>query len=284
MNPDLALAVHFSPLLPISWLAGACGAAAVLLLISFFQKSRGMVLRSLCAAIFVAALMGPSLVKEEREPVKDVAAIVVDKSPSQKIGARAENTDKALAYLKTALGKIPSLEVRVVDAPKDAALSSETKLFDPLDRAMADVPRQRRAGVIFLTDGEVHDAPANPALMTQYGPAHTLLTGSKNEKDRELKIIEAPAYGIAGQKVAMKYKIEDTPNDGGTAEVTLNTYDSPPQTFSVPVNEEQTLELNVAHAGQNVFELKVDGMENELTEANNRAALIVNGEIGRAHV
>ncbi len=278
-----SLNIHFSPLLPVGWMIAAGVASILLLVFSSLQRRRVPVLRAMCIATFILFLLGPSLIKESREPVKDVAVVVMDESLSQNMAERKDTADKALAYLKTQIAGIADLDVRYINAPKEGRLANETKLFDALDRAFADVPKHRRAGVILLTDGQVHDVPQNAA--DTYGPVHVLLTGHKNEKDRHLKILQAAAYGIVGQDITVKYKIEDTDNIGASsAMVTLNAHDGRPQTFSVPVGEEQTLELSIAHAGQNVFELEAEGVDDELTKANNRAAVIVNGVRDRLRV
>ena len=45
----------------------------------------------------------PSLIREDREPVKDVVAVVVDRSTSQTLGDRAAMTDKVRAELQRRL-------------------------------------------------------------------------------------------------------------------------------------------------------------------------------------
>jgi hypothetical protein len=279
------LNIHFTPLLPEIWLTGITAACVLLLVLSLLQRRKGWAWRTLLTAAFITFLFGPSLIHEEREPVKDVAVIVVDSSFSQMMGRRDQTAQKALSYLKQELAKFQDLDMRVVEAPKQGTLANKTELFEALDRTLADVPRQRRAGVVFLTDGQVHDIPQNTESFGQYGPVHTLLTGRKNEKDRQMKIIQAAAYGIVGQNVTVRYKVDDTTNTRETtAVVTLNAHDGKPETFAVPVGEEQTIELPITHAGQNVFELTTDALEGELTHVNNRAALIVNGVRDRLRV
>ena len=283
MNPFTSLSIHFTPLVPEQWVITCAAIAGALLIIAALRRNKGFILRGICAAIFIVALIGPSLIREEREPVKDVAAIVLDQSPSQNIGARKDAAANALAALKSKLSNFANLDVRIVESDNDP-LASQTKLFEPLDRALADISTGRRAGVIFLSDGQIHDAPKNISP-NDYGPIHTLLTGKKDEKDRQLKIIQAPAYGIVGKNVTLKYKIEDTDNIGETnATVILDTHDGAPQTASVPIGEEQSVDLPITHAGQNIFELRVDGVDGELTLANNRAALAVNGVRDRLRV
>jgi uncharacterized membrane protein len=78
--------IQFSPLLP--WLAILLLAVAALVtfLPGILFRARGTGWRMLAVAAILLALANPSLVEEEREPLKDVATIVIDESPSQSIG------------------------------------------------------------------------------------------------------------------------------------------------------------------------------------------------------
>ena len=55
---------------------------------------------------------------------------------------------------------ISDLEMRTVEVPEGG--HDGTPLFAAIDRALADIPRSRLAGIVALTDGQVHDAPASP--------------------------------------------------------------------------------------------------------------------------
>ncbi|MCB1840975.1 MAG: hypothetical protein KDI61_12055, partial [Alphaproteobacteria bacterium] len=81
------------------------------------------------------------------------------------------------------------------------------------------------------------------------------------------------------------YKIEDTRNIGASsAVVTFTRHDGSTERFNVPVNTEQTLSLPIENSGQNVFEIEVQKVDGELTYANNKAALLVNGVRDRLRV
>ena len=72
-------------------------------------------------------------------------------------------TDKVRAELQRRLGAMPDVEPRFVDAG-DAEGDDGTRLFSALSNALADVPPDRLAGVVMVTDGVVHDIPASTAL------------------------------------------------------------------------------------------------------------------------
>src|SRR5512145_579183 len=93
-------------------------------------------------AALLAALANPSWVQERREPLTDVAVIVDDRSASQRIDGREEETAAAVAELERKLRRLPGTEVRVVRV-SDAAGSESgredegTRLFSALERALA---------------------------------------------------------------------------------------------------------------------------------------------------
>lgn len=279
-----ALHLRFEPLLPESVLIALAVLCIALLVPAFIKSRQAAACRLLCALVFFLALLNPVLLEEERKAVPDVAALVVDDSVSQSFGARAQRRDEARAHLQSALTGLADLELRVVRAPPGGA-NNDTALFGALDQALADVPLQRRAGAIFLTDGQVHDIPDAAASSRSYGPVHVLLTGDRNEKDRRLVLTQAPAYGIVGQTVTLRYKIEDTGNIGESlAGVSINTQGAPPQSVFVPPGEEQTLEVSIDHPGQNIVALSAAAVPGEITEANNKAALVINGVRERLRV
>jgi len=277
--------IHFEPFIGEGWLIAFALIALALLALSALQHRKGIALRGGVIGLFLLALLNPSLLQKQREPVKDVAVMVVDQSMSQNMGDRQARTDAAAAHLNEAIDRLGNVDLRIVRAPSNASLSSETKLFDALEREFADVPQNQRAGVIILTDGQVHDVPQTLEQFDDYGPIHVLLTGEKREKDRRIDIVQNPSYGIVGDKVKVTYTVTQTDNIRGLyAPVTLNRFDGKPQIIDVPIGEEQEIELELNHAGENIFELSVDGVADELTMANNRAAIRVNGVRDRLKV
>src|SRR5258708_12606234 len=143
-------------------------------------RSRGAIVRIIALILFVLALANPSLTREDREPLSSVAAVIIDKSPSQEFGDRAQQTEAARAQLAERLGHIPGLEVRFVEAGQSDGETDGTRLFSALGSALSDVPRDRVAGAIMITDGRVHDVPADPAALGFDAPVHALTTGHQN--------------------------------------------------------------------------------------------------------
>ncbi|MCC7037937.1 MAG: hypothetical protein IT560_11615, partial [Alphaproteobacteria bacterium] len=82
------------------------------------------------------------------------------------------------------------------------------------------------------------DAPQDAARADDYGPVSVLLSADKNERDRRLVILEAPSYGIVGQTVTMRYRVEDNNSGGDSLATVLIRQDDGerPLIDTVPVN------------------------------------------------
>lgn len=290
MTPDTrsALVLHFDPLLPPAVL-GVFAAALVIAFIAALLAGRrqGLFFRTLCAAAFLCVLGNPALLEEERRSARDVAALVLDSSPSNSSPQRTRQAREAFDRLREKLGNRADLELRTLELPaaEDEESLTRTRIFGPLAQALSDVPRSRRAGAILITDGQIHDIPAAKESFGDFGPVQALLTGNRNEKDRRVVILEAPAYGLIGQTVRVRFRIEDSGSGlPGTAEVTLRAGEDEPQTLNIPVGTDQSFVFPVTHAGQNVLELETPAMDGEISAANNRTAIMVNGVRDRLRV
>jgi hypothetical protein len=285
-----SLEIIFNPLVaaPILWVLFAFG---ILLSIASLRFAwRSLFLRAASLAAIGILLLNPSLAVQERTPLKDVALIITDHSASQNFGSRSEQAAAALESIKKQLTKFPDLEYRIQEAPIDKTNAAETILFDGLESLMADVPESLRAGTIVISDGQIHDNLADISAFKSSGPLHLLLTGSQAEKDRQIAITNAPAYGIAGQSITLRYKIMDHQTGASAhsgeeiATVTLSGHARQPETFFVPLDEEQTITLPIKHAGDNVFNLKVNALPGELTPLNNQANIMIQGVRDRLRV
>src|SRR5215475_5428157 len=142
----MGFGITFSPLVPNEVLFAAIADAVVVALLLIVIRSRGALLR---------ALANPSLTREDREALNSVAVVVVDKSPSQNFGDRTKQTEEARAAVMQRLGRIPNLEVRVVEAGQADGETDGTRLFSALASTLADVPPDRVAGAVIITDGRV---------------------------------------------------------------------------------------------------------------------------------
>lgn len=271
------LAILFAPLLPREVLIALGCAALLLTAVALLRGARGAWLRGALFALMLLALLNPSLVEEQRTPIKDTVLIAVDESASMRLGDRTAQTTRALDSLAKKLSAFDDVETDIVPVKG----GGETNLFAALAPKLASLAPERLAGIIALSDGEIHDTPsaALPA------PFHLLIAGQKNETDLRLIIKAAPAYGLVGKKAAFVLRVEDAPGDGSSsAAITLRRDDASSETFDVPVNEDVPFEAPVAHAGANLFAFSVAPRTGEITSLNNSAAASVNGIRDRLRV
>src|SRR5260221_3928185 len=131
------------------WTAVAVAFALSLLLV--FARTRAALVRAIALALFVLALANPSITREDREPLSSVAAVVIDKSPSQEFGDRLQQTQAARAALAERLGHITGLGVRFVYAGQADGGTDGTRLFTGLSSARSDRPQERGAGGDLVT-------------------------------------------------------------------------------------------------------------------------------------
>src|SRR6478736_4953550 len=108
--------IAFTPLVPSFVLWAAIAAIVVIAGLLLLARARGAAVRVAALALIVLALSNPSFTREDREPLSSVAAVVIDKSPSQNLGERTRETREAQEALVDSLKKIKGLEVRVVEA------------------------------------------------------------------------------------------------------------------------------------------------------------------------
>ncbi|WP_336485418.1 hypothetical protein [Methylobacterium nigriterrae] len=270
------LSLSFTPLLPWPALAGLGILAALFCLLAFAARGRTAVLRALVLALVLAALANPALVREDREPVKDIAAVVVDRSGSQSLGDRPAMTDQVRAELQRRFGALSNIEPRFIDVPDARDGDDGTKLFTALGQALADVPPERLAGVVMLTDGVVHDIPASLAGLGIKAPLHVLVTGHADERDRQIKLIEAPRFGIVGRDLAIRAEVMER-GGTGNAVVTVRRDGEQIGRRSVPTGQPFSLTTRIEHGGPNVVEIEVEPLPGELTTINNRAVLPIEG-------
>jgi len=277
----MSWSVEFLPFVPWSVLWALAAVGAVLLALLFWRSRRGAILRLLSYALLLLAIANPQLKQEDREPLSDVLAVVIDDSQSQAIAGRTARTDEIRKELEERLKAFPNLDVRWVHSTSTSADSERdgTMLFTDLAQSLADVPPDRLAGVVMITEGEVHDVPASAAGLGFDAPVHALLTGKPGEFDRRLQILSAPRFGIVGSAQAIELKVTDTTAAGTESPVklTITHQGQAPVTRTARTGEKIEILVNIDHAGPNIVEIEAEPAPGELTTVNNRAVLTVEG-------
>ena len=269
--------IAFAPLVPTLVLWIGIAAIVVIAAILMLTRARGAAIRVAALALILLALANPSFTREEREPLSSVAAVVVDKSPSQNFGERTRETEQAREALVARLKDIKGLEVRVVEAGQADGETDGTKLFSAVTSALSDVPTDRVAGAFLITDGRVHDIPANAAAIGFNAPVHALITGRSNERDRRVAIVAAPRFGIVGQTQTITYRLDDQGVTGENARVVVRRDGDVLSERAVRSGEQVSVTIDIPHAGPNIVEIEASKLDGELTPVNNRAVVSIDG-------
>jgi hypothetical protein len=279
------LTLSFAPFIPLPWISVLAAIGLAIIAASAWGHARGWLLRALTFVLLLAALTNPTLRQEEREPLKDIAVAVIDRSKSQNAGERQKQADAAEAALKRASGNLDNTEMRFVTVQSGANPQEDgTLLFGALNQALADIPPERFAGAILVTDGQVHDVPADNAKTGLNGPVQALLTGSKSEVDRRVVIDQAPRFGIVGKQQTIRFHVEDVGGDGKPMELSVKLGTNAPQKMTVTAGESVESSITLDHGGQNFVEIQAPPLPNEITLENNRAAAVIEGIRDRLRV
>jgi hypothetical protein len=281
MNWDFTIA----PFLPWPLVAALLVVGLVFIIITVLTRGRGWMLRSLALALLLLALVNPSLRNEDRENLSDIAIAVVDQSRSQSFGDRSARTERALNDLKQAVARLGNTELRVVSVTSNVSADNDgTRLFSALNQALSEVPPERFAGAVFITDGQVHDVPGDMSRLGVKAPLHGLITGSRKEIDRRIVIEQSPRFGIVGKEQTVRFRVDETGNTPGPIGVTVRLNNGEEHNIEVQSGQSVSLPVLVDHGGQNITEIIADPLPGEITEQNNRAISIIEGIRDRLRV
>jgi hypothetical protein len=273
------MTVIFEPLLQPLLIAILATIALALSAFGLYRRQRGAPLRAIALLLLLGALVNPVILNEEREALPTVVAIAADRSQSQDVGNRKDQTNKAVDMLKAALGRFHGIETRVIDAASDdGSATPSTRLFANLASELEDVPPSRIGAVISVTDGQIHDLPDNDKLSGIDAPVHSLITGKEGEYDRRIQIIKAPRFGIVGQEQAVTLRVVD---DGAArsdpAEITVKINGEIVNRMQAEPGKDRTARFKLPRAGSNILEIAVAEIPGEVTPVNNRVVQTIDG-------
>ena len=276
--------LSFAPLLP--WPLLAVLAVAIVAVVGFglWRRARGILWRGAMLALGLLALANPVVIREERQPLEDIAVLLVDRSPSQEIGDRPAQIDQTLQELRESLEGLETLEL--VEATVRGDGQGGTRLFEELGDTLAEIDRSRLAGVLILSDGQVHDVPPDLEGLGIDAPLHLLLTGAARRAGPA-----APGRGGAelrhGGRSAGDHAA-GRPSAGRSASepvtVTLRQNGEVRQELSVQPGTPRTVPFELSRAGRTVLEIEAEALPGELTTRNNRQVFFVNGVRDRLRV
>ncbi|MGL4495182.1 MAG: hypothetical protein ACRCUX_05165, partial [Beijerinckiaceae bacterium] len=269
--------VSFTPLIAPALFWSLAALALIAALATLYFKGGSGVLRIVALGALVFALGDPALRKEDREPLKDIVAIVVDKSASQRIANRMEQTERARSEIQRRLDALPNIETRLIEVNDTDAGADGTKLFTAIQSGLADVPSNRIGGIIAITDGVVHDIPASIDALPFRAPLHALVTGRAGERDRRIELVEAPKFGIVGKDIVIRARVMDTMAEGAMVRLTIKRDGVVISEIPAGIGQTVRIPIRIEHGGTNVVEMEVGAAPNELTQSNNRAVVTVEG-------
>ena len=269
--------IAFTPLLPLPVLEAMAVAAVALIGLTLWRRPRGALLRALAFALLLLSLSDPSLMREDRRPLKDVVAVVIDQSGSDQIGERPRQTAEARAEIEKRLAALGNVEPRFVETARSDPENQGTRLFAALRSALSDTPPDRVGGAILVTDGIAHDIPASLEALGFDAPLHVLVTGHEGERNRRIELVEAPRFGIVGKDQTIVARIVDTSSSSDPAEITVRRDGETIATLTAPIGEALPIKVPVDHAGPNVIELEVAPIKDELTTRNGKAVVTIDG-------
>ena len=275
--------ILFDPLLPVPVLVALAVVVTLGILLALLRGLRGWALRSLAAIVVFAALFGPSFQQEDRAPLSDIVILAEDTTASQNLSDRGAQTRQAADALADEIAARANTEVRRVTVP-DGEGDAGTRLLSTLTDALAQEPRGRIAGVISLSDGQIHDGDLPIDLPA---PLHLLLSGKSSDWDRRLTIRNAPAFAVIGEPVTLTLRAEDmgeVPDVGRTAPLDISIDGEPAQRFNIPIGQDLELPVTLPHGGRNVIQFTSPAIDTELTDRNNTALVQMNGVRDRLRV
>jgi hypothetical protein len=139
------------------------------------------------------------------------------------------------------------------------------------------VPPERVAGAFMITDGRVHDVPAEVGALGFAAPLHALITGTPDERDRRVVLVAAPRFGIVGQQQTVSFRVEDTGVPAGRAQVKISRDGETLDQRTVTAGQTVEVQIGIPHAGPNIVEIEASPLERELTTINNRAVVSIDG-------
>jgi uncharacterized membrane protein len=264
---DLFSALAFDPFIP-NW--AIIGLGFVIFIASLFTAASGLksyFWRMLAGLFLLLALLNPQQVEEDRTPLRDQVIILNDVSQSMQVGNR-ENARKALLdSLQDGFENDQTLDVVSVDVKGD---ESGTKLSPALVEALGTAGSNRIAGVIALTDGQIHDKPQTlSSVLPDNVPFHALVIGDPDARDRRIRAVTAPRFGLVGELAEYELRVDDPGFEGERALIEVKLNGVLKARFPIQIGQTLSIPLEIERRGSNTVEMNVVAAEGELTLNNN---------------
>lgn len=270
----------FTPLISLSYIYafGFLCLAAVVFFIAFRQKA--LLPRAIALIALILTLLNTSILSTTTHKKDGVILIVADESYSNTINERDLQTQAALDAITQKINKQAGIDYKIIKAPSAQDKFTETNLFTAIDKELSNTPPKQRSGIVIISDGNIHDVPDLDAaqLRDKYGPIHHVLTGKANEKDRRLEIKKSPLYGLKGTEAQIDFVVHDTTTPQNTpVKVTITTPNGGREEITARIGKKESIYVPIDHAGVNPVELYAQPLQGEISLANNRRAILIQG-------
>lgn len=272
--------IAFDPSLPWLWLLLIAGGAALFWLGYTLRGGKAPVSRALGLALILIGIAQPMYVQERREPASDIVALVVDQSESLALAGRKDSARAAGERLANQLSAEQGLDVRVREVRGGG---DGTAIVGALEETLADAPRDRIAGAILLTDGQISDVPEDMRRLRALGPVHTLVVGDPDRGDRRLTLLSAPQFGIVGDRATIEARVDD-PQNGAGVPITVSIDGQVVRRTSAIAGRPFKIDIAPPKRGANMVVVEAGAGPREITLANNRAAFELMGVRDRLRV
>jgi len=264
---DFLPALAFDPLVPLPFVLVLTIIALLAALAAGLGRLHSMFLRTFATIIIAIALLNPQTVEEDREPLRDIVLVLSDRSESTQLGTRDAQVSAAIENISASISTDNTLEVVTATIPAD---NDGTRLSATLIEALADIPQTRLAGVILVSDGQVHDLPENPeTLLPENIPFHSLIIGDAQRRDRRISSTLAPRYGLVGEQAEYRVKVDDPGFEGERAQIAIKLNGELIARFGAIIGDQVSIPVKIEKRGVNTVELIVESAPDELTLKNN---------------
>lgn len=277
--------IELAPLLSTPWAWIVLSSALALALVMVALRI-GSIWRVVAVCAIALLILNPVRVTQTRKAEPNIALVVVDDSPSQLLGNRKAQTDEALKALETKAAAIPNLKLHVVrlsDTVRPPV--KETTLWSVMAQQLTSIPAHRLAGVLLLTEGQVHDIPSSESdaerdairQTLHQRPLHVLLSGSPDEYDRWLELGDTPRFGTVDSNLPLQVTAHSNRSGDGPFTLTVHHTDGTRESFPIAAGESRAIPFTLKHTGDNMVLLELSGSEEELSTANNRQVVRIHG-------
>lgn len=264
--PDFSNIV-FDPLIATNLIAIIFTLAMLGAVLGGFARLRSFVFRSLAALFIALALLNPQTVEEEKEPLKDELLIITDNSTSATLGGRDQMVKTIVSKLSDKAKSLDNLDITEVRTGNN---DDGTKLATTMVEALSSLPQNRLAGVIAITDGQVHDIPKSAeGLLPEGVPFHAIILKDDTSRDRRISSILAPRFGLVGEQTDFQVRVDDPGHEGETAVIQIRVNGELIARFPATIGNKVAIPIKIERRGTNTVELNVVPADNELTLKNN---------------